>query len=106
MSRERALRRAQREALAARAQAARERVAARRSRRRALARRLLPPRRRIGRLYARRTRAERATIVLVTLLGLAGVWYLVEDMATRIALAALVLVALPALIVLTLDRRH
>ena len=106
MSHQRAVRRAQREALAAAAVARRDRQAARRARRRALARRLVPPRGRTGRLYTRRSTAERAAIVLATLLGLAAVWYWFDDLATRVALSALVLVASPALIVLTLDRRR
>jgi hypothetical protein len=107
VSRERAARRAVRLAEAQTARVKRERAAARRDARRRLARRLAPrlPDRRTGRLFARRSRSERLTIVLIVVLLLGGVWWAFDGLATRIALTALVLVALPALIVLTLDRR-
>jgi hypothetical protein len=107
MSKERAARRAVRLAEAQRERAARERVAARRARRRAALRRLTPrlPDRRTGRLYARRSRAQRAGIGLVAALAVALIWLRVGDLGARIALTALVLVASPALIVLTFDRR-
>ena len=108
MSKERARRRAERRALAARDRAARAATLARRARRRALARRLrpvLPPRGRTGRLFARRSYAQRVTIVLVVAAALAWVWMSVEDTATRIALTALLVVALPALVVLAFGRR-
>ena len=103
MSRERALRRAARQAEVARAQAVRERRARRRARLRALRPRL--PDRRTGKLYPRRTRAQRAGIVVVAGVALALIWLEVDSMATRIALTALVAVGSPALVVLTLDRR-
>ncbi|GAA5196728.1 hypothetical protein GCM10023322_66380 [Rugosimonospora acidiphila] len=107
MSKERAARRAVRLAEAQREQAARERAATRRARRRALVRRVTPrlPDRRTGRLYPRRTRAQRAAIGLAALVAIALVWMYVEDLGARIALTALVIVALPAIIVLTFDRR-
>ncbi|HET8662216.1 MAG TPA: hypothetical protein VFM55_24940 [Micromonosporaceae bacterium] len=107
MSKERARRRADRLAAAQRQRAAREAAAARRQRRRALLRRLTPrrPDRRTGRLFARRTRAERAGIAVAGGGVLFLVWTLVDSMALRVGLTALVLVAAPALVVLTLDRR-
>jgi hypothetical protein len=107
VSRERALRRAARVAEAERARLARERAAARRARRRAVARSLVPhrPDRRTGRLYPRRSTAQRGLIAVVGIAALVAIWLEFEDVATRIALTALVVVAAPALIVLTLDRR-
>lgn len=107
MSRERALRRAARVAEAERARMARERAATRRARRRAVARGLVPhrPDRRTGRLYPRRSAAQRGLIALVAVAALVLIWLEFEDLATRIALTALVVVAAPALVVLTLDRR-
>jgi hypothetical protein len=107
MSKERAARRAVRVAEVQRERAARERVAARRRRRQVLLRRVTPrrPDRRTGRLYPRRSRTQRATIALVALAAIVLIWLRVEDLGARIALTALVAVASPALIVLTLDRR-
>lgn len=107
MSKERAQRRVQREAEQQRARLARERRQARRAKRRALIRRLTPrlPDRRTGKMFARRSRAERITIGLVAALVVAAIWWYFDDLGAKIALTALVIVALPALIVLTLDRR-
>jgi Flp pilus assembly protein TadB len=107
VSRERARRRAEREAEQQRTRAARERRDARRAARRALARRLTPrlPDRRTGKIFARRSRAERITIGLLTTVVVAGIWWYFDDLGAKIALTALVAVALPAVIVLTLDRR-
>jgi hypothetical protein len=107
VSKVRAQRRTAREAEAAAARAARERAAARRTRRRRLARALTPrlPDRRTGRLFPRRTRTQRITIGLFAVIALAAIWWWFDGLATRIALTALVVVALPAMIVLTLDRR-
>ncbi|WP_433386615.1 hypothetical protein [Micromonospora sp. KLBMP9576] len=106
MSKERARRRAAREAEAARERAARERTVARRARRRALVRRLTPSlrRRRTGRL-PRHSRGERTAIVMLTLLALVLIWSLVDDVALRIALVVLLLLVLPAIVVIALDRR-
>ena len=103
MSKERARRRAILEQEKARRAARRERA----ERRRALLRRMVPrsPRRRTGKLFARRTRAQRAAITAGVLVALTLVWWLVDSLATRIALTALVAVATPTLVVLTLDRR-
>ncbi|MFG1777338.1 hypothetical protein ACGFIR_23280 [Micromonospora sp. NPDC049051] len=106
MSKERARRRAAREAEAARARVVRERRAARRSRRRALVRRLTPSLRRgrTGRL-PRHSRGERAAIVLLTLAAMTLIWTFVDDLALRIALVVLLLLVLPAIVVIALDRR-
>ena len=119
MSRARAVKRAARLVEAERARAARARRAARRA---ALQR--LKPRlpdsgpfaaatrslagrkgRRTGRLYPRRTRAQRAGIMVVGAVALAFIWLYAEPLPTRVALTALVVAAAPVLIVLTLDRR-
>ncbi|MGC9667378.1 tetrahydromethanopterin S-methyltransferase subunit F [Planosporangium sp. 12N6] len=104
MSKERALRRAVREAEAQEARVRRERAA----RRRAFLRRLRPrpPRRgRTGRLSSGLSRAQRAGITVGALTALVFVWLLVDDVSTRIALTALVALVAPMLFVLTLDRR-
>ncbi|MBO4206039.1 hypothetical protein [Micromonospora echinofusca] len=107
MSRERARRRAEREAVAERERAARQRKRARRERWRALLRRLTPrlPDRRTGRLQPRRTRAERSGIVLVTLAVGALIWALVDDLALRVLLSLVLVLVLPAVVVIALDRR-
>jgi Flp pilus assembly protein TadB len=107
MSKERARRRAARLAEAKRQRSARAAAVARRQRRRALVRRLTPrlPDRRTGRLFARRTRVERAGIVALSLAALGVVWLVVEPLALRLALIALLVIALPALVVISLDRR-
>ncbi|MEV4657576.1 hypothetical protein [Micromonospora sp. NPDC049301] len=106
MSRERARRRAVREAEQARERAVRQRRVARRQRRRAVVRRLTPQLRRgrSGRL-ARHSRGERAAIVLLTVAALILIWTFVDDLALRIALIVLLLLVLPAIVVIALDRR-
>ncbi|MEU4378067.1 hypothetical protein [Micromonospora echinofusca] len=106
MSKERARRRAAREAEAARQRVVRERRVARRSRRRALLRRMTPSLRRgrTGRL-PRHSRGERAAIVLLTLAAMMLIWTFVDDLALRIALVVLLLLVLPAIVVIALDRR-
>jgi hypothetical protein len=103
VSKERARRRAEREALALAVQARR----ARRLRRRAFVRRLVPRVRlgRTGKLFPRRTRAQRATIVTGVGVVLILVWALVDSLSTRIGLTAFVALATPAVVVLTMDRR-
>lgn len=105
MSKERARRRAARLAEAERERATRARKAARRQRRRALVRRLTPRVRRTGRLLPRRSRGERAGIVVLSLAALAVVWLLVDDLALRLVLLTLLVLALPAVVVITLGRR-
>ncbi|MFG2100438.1 hypothetical protein ACGFJ5_07515 [Micromonospora echinaurantiaca] len=106
MSKERARRRAEREAAQARERAVRQRRSDRRARRRALLRRLTPTwrRGRTGRL-PRHSRGERAAIVLLTLAAIMLIWSLVDDLALRVALVVLLLLVLPAIVVIALDRR-
>ncbi|GAA2700778.1 hypothetical protein ACFY2R_08285 [Micromonospora olivasterospora] len=106
MSKERARRREAREAELARERAVRRRRVVRRERRRALVRRVTPrwPRRRSGRL-ARHSRGERAAIVGLTVVALVGIWAFVDSLALRLALAVLLLLVLPAIVVIALDRR-
>ncbi len=105
MSRERALRRAAREAQAQRRRERHERAQRRAARRRALVRKMVPRRGRTGRLYARRRFAERMAIALVAALAVGFVWWQFEDLATRLALTVVIAVAAPAAVVLTFDRR-
>ncbi len=108
MSKERARARAIRLAEAERARVSRERVQARRARRAARRAALvgrLGRRGRTGRLFARRSTGERAAIALAAGGAILLIWLEFDGLATRIALTALVLVALPALIVIALDRR-
>jgi Flp pilus assembly protein TadB len=111
MSRERALRRAEREETLERERAARaqrdSRQAARRARRDALRARL-PRRTRWRRqqgLLARRRRAQNAVILGLFLTVQAVVWLLTSDPWTRAASALLSLFAVPVLVTLALDRR-
>ncbi|WP_319458670.1 hypothetical protein [Micromonospora sp. RTP1Z1] len=106
MSKERARRRVARQAELEAERAVRRRRVARRERRRAVVRRLTPTvrRGRTGRL-ARHSRGERAAIVLLTGAALGGIWNFVDDLALRLALVVLLLLALPAIVVLALDRR-
>ncbi|MDO3704666.1 hypothetical protein Q3W71_23670 [Micromonospora sp. C28SCA-DRY-2] len=106
MSKERARRRAEREATLARERVVRQRRSARRARRRALLRRVTPTvrRGRTGRL-PRHSRGERAAIVLLTLAAIILIWSLVDDLALRLALVVLLLLVLPAIVVIALDRR-
>jgi hypothetical protein len=107
MSKERAIRRAARQAEEQAAREARARLVARRAKRKALVRKLTPrlPDRRVGKMFPRRSRAQRTGITVVTLLVIAAVWLLFDDVATRVALTAALLLALPAIIVVALGRR-
>jgi Flp pilus assembly protein TadB len=104
MSRQRAARRATRAAEAEKARVRRERAARRRTALRRL-RPALPRRRRTGRLPSGLTRAERGAIIVGAATALAFVWLLVDALSTRIALTALIALCVPALFVLTVDRR-
>ena len=105
MSKERARRRAERLAVLEKERAVRARKVARRQRRRALVRRLTPGRLpSSGRLH-RRSRGQRIGIVLVPLAAAVAVWVLVPDPALRIVLTAMIVIAVPALVVLVLGRR-
>ncbi|GGM43349.1 hypothetical protein ACFFX1_23760 [Dactylosporangium sucinum] len=103
MSKERARRRALLEA----ERAERIRRAERKRQRRAAVRRLVPKVRvgRTGKLFARRSRAQRSAIAMFVLVALALVWLLIDSVAARIGLSAFIIVATPALTVLVLDRR-
>ena len=107
MSKERAIRRATRQAEEQAAREARARLVARRAKRRALVRKLTPrlPDRRVGKMCPRRTRAQRSAITTATLVAIGLIWLLFDDLATRVALTAALLVALPAIIVVALGRR-
>ncbi|MDI6104506.1 hypothetical protein QLQ12_38545 [Actinoplanes sp. NEAU-A12] len=87
-----------------RATAGRARRAARRARRRSLVRGLRPRFGRDGRIYHRSLR-ERIGIVVVTVLAVAAVWTLIPDLALRIILTAILVLAVPALVVVVLGRR-
>src|SRR3954471_18651229 len=105
MSRERARRRAERLAVLEREKAVRARKVARRQRRRAVVRRLTPGRLpSSGRLH-RRSRAQRIGIVVVPLVAAIAVWVLVPDLALRVVLTAMIVIAVPALVVLVLGKR-
>ena len=78
-----------------------------RRQRRAALRRLVPKVRigRTGKLFARRSRAQRSVIALFVLVALLLVWTLVDSVSAAIGLSALIIIATPALTVLVLDRR-
>ncbi|NMO55834.1 hypothetical protein HH310_32215 [Actinoplanes sp. TBRC 11911] len=100
MSKERARRRAERLAVLEKKLANEKR----RARRRAAMRKLKPRVGRSGRLY-RRSRRQRVGIVVVPLAAAALIWLLVPDMALRVVLTAVIIVALPALVVVVLGRK-
>src|SRR4051812_4957233 len=104
MSKERARRRAERQAVLERAKAARARKVARRQRRRALIRRLTPRIPSSGVLH-RRSRRQRIGITLVPVLAAVAVWLLVGDTALSIVLTAMIVIAVPALVVVVLGKR-
>ncbi|WP_033346088.1 hypothetical protein [Catenuloplanes japonicus] len=108
MSKERALRRTARLADAEHKRAARAAVASRRQKRKDITHKLTPklPDRRTGRLQPRRTATQRAAIVMLTLLSVMVVWYLVDDLVMRLIIVLVLILALPALIVIALDRRN
>jgi Flp pilus assembly protein TadB len=105
VAKERALRRAARLAEAEAARARHVRSQARAARRRALARKLRPRVGRTGRIYARRSRGQRAAIVTGLVGVLVLVWLLVGSLTLRVAITVLVVLVAPALVVLTFDRR-
>lgn len=107
MSKERARRRAVREAEAERARAVRARRVARRQWRRTLLRRLTPrlPDRRTGRMFARRSRSQRAGVAVLSIAVLGAIWFLVDDLGLRLALIMLLLLVLPAVVVIAFGRR-
>jgi Flp pilus assembly protein TadB len=104
VSKERARRRAERLAVLAKEKAARARKVARRSTRRRLVRRLTPRKRSSGVLY-RRSRSQRAGIALIPLIAIVAIWILIPDLALRLVLIAMIVLAVPALVVVVLGRR-
>jgi Flp pilus assembly protein TadB len=108
VSKDRAIRRAARLLDAEQKRATRAAVASRRQKRKDITHKLVPklPDRRTGRLLPRRTAAQRAAIVMLSLLGLMVVWYLVDDLVMRLIIVLVLILALPALIVIALGRRN
>ncbi len=104
MSKERARRRAERLAVLEKEKAVRARKVARRSRLRQVKRDLTPRFGRSGRLY-QRSRRQRIGIAVVTLLAVAAVWTFIPELALRVILTALLVLAVPALVVVVLGRR-
>lgn len=105
MSRERAKRRAEREAARAAEQAIRLRRARRRQRWAALLRRLTPRRGRAAWGLGRRSPGQRSLIIGIGALLLLVVWFLVDSLATRVGLSVLVLLLLPVVAVVSFDRK-
>ena len=104
MSKERARRRAERLAVLEKEKAARARRVERRLARRRLVRRLKPRKRSSGRLY-RRSRGQRMGIVLVPVVAAVAIWVLIPDLALRLVLIAMIVLAVPASVVVVLGRR-
>ena len=108
MSKDRAVRRAARLLEAEQKRAARAAVVSRRQRRKDITDKIVPklPDRRTGRLLPRRTATQRAGVVMAAILALMLIWYLVDDLALRLVIALILVLALPALIVIALGRRN
>jgi Flp pilus assembly protein TadB len=104
VSKERARRRAERLAVLEKEQAARARKVARRLRRRSVLRRMTPRLGSSGRLH-RRSRAQRIGIVVLPVAVAVVIWLLVPDVGLRIVLTAMIVIAVPALVVLVLGKR-
>lgn len=58
-----------------------------------------------GRLFARRSRGERALVGIVGLLSLVVIWTVVPALAFKVLLTLLLLLALPVLVIVAFDRR-
>jgi len=107
VSKDRAHRRAEREADAARrvaaaeARTARETAARRRKARRLAVLRAVRPR---GRRWSRRTRQQRATTVLALLAVCIGAYLLLDSWSLRIAVVLVALLGAPAVLTMILDR--
>jgi Flp pilus assembly protein TadB len=104
VSKERARRRAERVAVLEKEKAARARKVARRQRRRVVMRRMTPRLGSSGRLH-RRSRGQRIGIVVVPLAAVLVVWLLVPGLPLRVILTAMIVIAVPALVVLVLGKR-
>ncbi|MEO3812887.1 hypothetical protein ABGB17_28125 [Sphaerisporangium sp. B11E5] len=111
MSKERARRRAEREAERARQAARRAEKDARRARWRGRRERLagLAPRpvrvARQGGVLARRRRVQNAVMVVLFLLVQAGAWLLLSGWAARLGVLVLSLLVFPVLVTVAFDRR-
>ncbi|WP_433829384.1 hypothetical protein ACQP2E_08000 [Actinoplanes sp. CA-015351] len=104
MSKERARRRAERLVVLEKEKAVRARRVARRNGLRSLRQKLTPRFGRNGRIY-HRSRRQRIGIAVVTLLAVAVVWTFIPELALRVILTALLVLAVPALVVVVLGRR-
>jgi hypothetical protein len=63
-------------------------------------------RRSSGRLFARRSRGERALIGVVTALSLIVIWSVMPSLGLKVLLSLLLLLALPVLVIVAFDRRN
>jgi Flp pilus assembly protein TadB len=108
MAKTRKLRRAEREAQQEQARKRNDARMARRARRKALWRKasLHEARKRsTGRLFVRRSRGERAFIVVFAACLLFLIWYFSPSVPLAVALTALLLLFFPVLIILVFDKR-
>ncbi|MGI8691667.1 MAG: hypothetical protein ACR2JK_02030 [Geodermatophilaceae bacterium] len=58
------------------------------------------------RRFSRRTRSQRAMVVFTVLAVLALIWLLTDDLSVRIGLSLVAIVATPALVTMALGRSH
>jgi chromatin segregation and condensation protein Rec8/ScpA/Scc1 (kleisin family) len=108
VAKERAARRAEREAAHRKLMEKRGRQEARRKSRRELWRKISLydlRRRSTGTLFARRNRAQRAIVAIFAVLVLILIWQLVHNLALQVALTALLLLFLPVLVIVVFDKR-
>jgi len=63
-------------------------------------------RRSSGRLFARRSRGERALIGVIAVLTLVVIWTVLPSLALKVMLSLLFLLALPVLVIVAFDRRN
>jgi len=105
VSKERARRRAEREATRAVAEAKRRRREQRHRARRALIRKLTPRRRRRGSMIGRRSAGQRAVVAGVGIVLAFLVWYLVPTWPVRIAFWLLIGLLLPVFALISFDRK-
>jgi Flp pilus assembly protein TadB len=105
VSKERARRRAEREAAKAVAEARRLRRDRRRAWRRRVVRSFKPKVRRRAWLLARRSPGQRALIIGVGIAALGAIWYMVDSWPLRVAFTLLLVLLLPVLVIVTFDRR-
>jgi Flp pilus assembly protein TadB len=104
VSKERALRRAEREAAEAVRRRKIDRAEARRSKFRRVRRKLTPRPGRTGRLRWH-SRGQLAVIAVVTVLALLAIWLLAPTTALAVLLTILTVMALPVLVTIAWDRR-